>query len=51
MKFTWNIKFAGFFFLGFFLAAYLNLGSMGIALAGAVCAFIYFQLKPVEEVD
>ncbi|MBE6011669.1 MAG: PTS sugar transporter subunit IIC [Lachnospiraceae bacterium] len=48
LKFTWNIKFAGFFFLGFFLASYLGISSMGIAIAGAVCAFIYYQMKPAE---
>ncbi|MPM80430.1 PTS system mannose-specific EIIC component [bioreactor metagenome] len=46
MKFTFDWKFAGFFALGFILAAYFGLGSMALALIGGTCAFIYYQLKP-----
>ncbi|MEA5017602.1 MAG: PTS sugar transporter subunit IIC [Erysipelotrichaceae bacterium] len=53
LKFTFDMKYAGFFALGFVLAAYLGLGSMALALIGGISAFIYYQLKPnrVEEED
>lgn len=51
LMFTLNAQFAGFFFLGFLLAAYFNLNTMAIALIGGTCAYIYFQLKKVEEED
>jgi PTS system mannose-specific IIC component/fructoselysine and glucoselysine-specific PTS system IIC component len=48
LKFTFDWKYAGFLAMGFLLPTFFGLGSMGIALVGAACAFIYFQMKPNE---
>lgn len=51
LQFTFNAKYAGFFFLGFVLAAYFGLNSMAIAIIGGICAYIYYQFKPNMEED
>ena len=37
--------------LGFLLPTYLGMGTMGVALTGLVCAYIYYQFKPRAEED
>ena len=51
MKFTFDWKYAGFFLLGFVLPTYFGIGTMGIALIGLICAFVYYQFKPSQEED
>lgn len=51
LKFTFDWKYAGFFALGFLLPTYLGMGTMGVALTGLVCAYIYYQFKPRAEED
>ncbi|MGN1054171.1 MAG: PTS sugar transporter subunit IIC, partial [Erysipelotrichaceae bacterium] len=49
MQFAFDIKYVGFFILGFLLPTYLGFNSVAVALAGFACALIYFFLKPNEE--
>lgn len=49
MQFAFDIKYVGFFILGFLLPTYLGFNSVAVALAGFACAMIYFFLKPNEE--
>ena len=53
LQFSFDMKFVGFFVLGFILPTYMGFGSVAVAIAGVACALIYFFLKPnpVEEDD
>ncbi len=51
MQFAFDIKYVGFFILGFILPTYLGFNSVAVALAGFACALIYFFLKPNEVED
>ncbi len=51
MQYSFDIKFVGFFLLGFLLPTYLEFGSVAVALAGVGAALIYFFLKPNEVED
>lgn len=51
MQFAFDIKYVGFFIIGFLLPTYLGFSSVAVALAGFACALIYFFLKPNEEED
>lgn len=51
MQFSFDIKYVGFFIIGFLLPTYLGFSSVAVALAGLSCALIYFFLKPNEEED
>ena len=51
MQFAFDIKYVGFFILGFILPTYLGFNSIAVALAGFACALIYFFLKPNEVED
>ena len=51
MQFSFDIKYVGFFIIGFLLPTYLGFSSVAIALAGLACALIYFFLKPNEVED
>lgn len=53
MQFAFDMKFVGFFVLGFILPTYMGFGSVAVALTGVACALVYFFLKPneVEEDD
>lgn len=53
MQFSFDMKFVGFFLLGFILPTYMGFGSVAVALTGVAGALIYFFLKPnpVEEDD
>ncbi len=53
MQFAFDMKFVGFFLVGFILPTYMGFGSVAVALVGVACALVYFFLKPnaVEEDD
>jgi mannose/fructose/N-acetylgalactosamine-specific phosphotransferase system component IIC len=51
MQFAFDIKFVGFFILGFMLPTYLGFSSIAIAITGVVCGLIYYFLKPNEVED
>lgn len=53
MQFSFDMKFVGFFILGFILPTYLGFNSVACAIAGVAAALIYYFLKPntVEEDD
>lgn len=51
MQFAFDVKYVGFFIIGFLLPTYLGFSSVAVALAGFACALIYFFLKPNEEED
>lgn len=53
MQFSFDMKFVGFFILGFLLPTYLGFNSVACAIAGVAAALIYYFLKPntVEEDD
>lgn len=51
MQFAFDVKYVGFFILGFILPTYLGFNSVAVALAGFACALIYFFLKPNEVED
>ena len=51
MQYSFDIKFVGFFLLGFLLPTYLEFSSVAVALAGVGAALIYFFLKPNEVED
>ena len=53
MQFSFDMKFVGFFVLGFMLPTFMGFNSIACALAGLACALIYYFLKPneVEEDD
>lgn len=42
IQMTWDKKFGVFLFLGFALAAFLGVSTIGAAVFGAICAVIYF---------
>ena len=44
IQLTWDRKFGVFLFLGFALAAFLNISTIGAAFFGAVCAVVYYML-------
>lgn len=45
IQLTWDKKFGAFLFLGFGLAAFLKVDTLGAAFFGAVIAFIYYKLS------
>ncbi len=51
LQFSFDVKFVGFFILGFLLPTYLGFSSVAVALVGVTCAVIYFFLKPNEVED
>ena len=53
MQFSFDMKYVGFFVLGFMLPTFLGFNSVACAMAGVVAALIYFFLKRdvVEEDD
>ena len=53
MQFSFDMKYVGFFVLGFVLPTYLGFGSVAVAIVGVAAALIYYFLKPneVEEDD
>lgn len=51
LQFSFDMKFVGFFILGFLLPTYFGLGSVAVALIGVTCAVIYYFLKPNEVED
>ena len=53
MQFAFDMKYVGFFILGFILPTYLGFNSVACALVGITAALIYYFLKPntVEEDD
>ncbi|MDO4378674.1 MAG: PTS sugar transporter subunit IIC [Erysipelotrichia bacterium] len=51
LQFSFDMKFVGFFLLGFLLPTYFGLGSVATALIGVTCAVIYYFLKPNEVED
>ena len=53
MQFAFDMKYVGFFILGFILPTYLGFNSVACALVGIAAALIYYFLKPntVEEDD
>lgn len=53
MQFAFDMKYVGFFILGFVLPTYLGFNSVACALVGIAAALIYYFLKPntVEEDD
>ena len=44
IQLTWDKKFGVFLFLGFALAAFLNVSTLGAAFFGAIAAVIYYML-------
>ena len=42
---TWDTQFGAFLFLGFALAAFLNVSTIGAAIFGVVFAVLYFMLS------
>lgn len=48
MQFAFDIKYVGFFILGFILPTFLGFNSIAVALTGFAVALIYFFLKPNE---
>lgn len=51
LQFSFDMKFVGFFMLGFLLPTYLGFGSVACACVGITCAVIYFFLKKNEVED
>ena len=45
IQMTWDKKFGAFLFLGFALAAFLNVSTIGAAIFGVVFAVLYFMLS------
>lgn len=45
IQLTWDKKFGVFLFLGFALAAFLNVSTLGAAFFGAIAAVIYYMLS------
>ncbi|AZP04879.1 PTS mannose/fructose/sorbose/N-acetylgalactosamine transporter subunit IIC [Jeotgalibaca ciconiae] len=48
MQLTFDKKYAAFLFLGFALVAFFDINTIGAAVMGAICAYIYYQFKPME---
>ena len=42
---TWDRKFGAFLFIGFAMAAFLNVSTIGVAIFGAVVAVLYYTLS------
>ena len=45
IQLTWDRKFGAFLFLGFALAAFLNVSTLGAAIFGVVIAVLYFTMS------
>ena len=45
IQLTWDRKFGAFLFLGFALAAFLNVGTLGAAIFGVVVAVLYYTMS------
>ncbi len=45
IQLTFDKKFGAFLFLGFALAAYLNISSIGAAVIGVITAYVYYQFS------
>ncbi|MCD7908543.1 MAG: PTS sugar transporter subunit IIC [Clostridium sp.] len=45
IQMTWDRKFGAFLFLGFALAAFLNVSTIGAAVFGVVIAVLYYMLS------
>jgi len=48
MQLSLDRKYAAFLFLGFALVAFFNISTIGAAIFGAICAYLYYQFKPRE---
>ncbi|WP_202171428.1 PTS mannose/fructose/sorbose/N-acetylgalactosamine transporter subunit IIC [Bacillus sp. USDA818B3_A] len=48
MQLSFDKKYAAFLFLGFALVAFFNISTIGAAVFGAICAYLYYQFKPME---
>lgn len=45
IQLTFDRKFAAFLFLGFALSAFFNISTIGAAVFGIICAYIYYQFS------
>ena len=48
MQLSFDKKYAPFLFLGFAIVAFFNISTIGAAVFGAICAYLYYQFKPRE---